>query len=241
MKTKNLKAAAVLGASVILCGTAQAALIDRGGGLFYDTELNVTWLQNANINGLMTWDQATTWASGLSYYDGVRNVTYTDWRLPTINPVNGTSMNYATSYIGGADMGSNMSAPGTVYAGSTGSEMAHLFYTTLGEQGYCDPLTSTDGVCVGPQAGFDGSVNSPFTNLLSSYYWSGSEDAWHPDYAWFFNFGYGSQGNTGKDNAMYAMAVRDGDVFAVPAPAAVWLLGSGLLGLMGVARRKPAP
>jgi len=35
-----------------------------------------------------------------------------------------------------------------------------------------------------------------------------------------------------------AMAVHVGDVAPVPIPAAGWLLGSGLLGLVGVARRK---
>ncbi|MBI5783055.1 MAG: VPLPA-CTERM sorting domain-containing protein, partial [Gammaproteobacteria bacterium] len=38
----------------------------------------------------------------------------------------------------------------------------------------------------------------------------------------------------------YALAVRPGDVAVVPVPAAVWLFGSGLLGLIGVARRKAA-
>jgi len=33
-------------------------------------------------------------------------------------------------------------------------------------------------------------------------------------------------------------AVQSGDVSAVPVPAAVWLFDSGLLGLVGVARRK---
>lgn len=28
--------------------SANAALVDRGGGLIYDTILNVTWLQDAN-------------------------------------------------------------------------------------------------------------------------------------------------------------------------------------------------
>ena len=31
---------------------------------------------------------------------------------------------------------------------------------------------------------------------------------------------------------------RSGDVSAVPVPAAVWLFGSGLMGLLGLARRK---
>jgi len=87
-------------------GAANAALVDRGGGLIYDQDLNITWLANANVNGLMTWDTAMTWASNLSYYDSVRNVTYTDWRLPTSDTCGGYNC--------------------------TGSEMGHLFYTELG-------------------------------------------------------------------------------------------------------------
>lgn len=72
----------------IVCGStisAYAALIDRGGGMIYDTDLNITWLQDANYamtsgydaDGLMNWNEAMTWASSL-YYGG-----YDDWRLPT--------------------------------------------------------------------------------------------------------------------------------------------------------------
>jgi hypothetical protein len=35
-------------------------------------------------------------------------------------------------------------------------------------------------------------------------------------------------------------AVHDGDIGAVPIPAALWLFGSGLLGLVGMAKRKAA-
>lgn len=61
-----------------LSGTAQATLIDRGGGMVYDDVLNITWLQDANqgagsafddgvntADGLMTWDSAVAWADGL--------------------------------------------------------------------------------------------------------------------------------------------------------------------------------
>src|SRR3989344_6138087 len=95
-----------LGLACVSANTAQASLVDRGGGLIYDTDLNVTWLSNANVNGLMTWGNAMTWASNLSYYDSVRNVTYTDWRLPTSDTCGGYNC--------------------------TGSEMGHLFYTELG-------------------------------------------------------------------------------------------------------------
>ncbi len=42
----------------------------------YDTELNITWLRDANVNGAMNWADAKSWASGLNEYG------YTGWRLP---------------------------------------------------------------------------------------------------------------------------------------------------------------
>ncbi len=54
-------------------GPAGAALIDRGGGLIYDDDLNVTWLQNAKLAatnkfgvvgiravGTMSWNRAVS-------------------------------------------------------------------------------------------------------------------------------------------------------------------------------------
>ena len=69
--------------------SAQASLIDRGGGMIYDTVLDITLLQDANYAktsgysaanqyGGMTWFEADAWAKQLSYGG------YTDWRL--LNP-----------------------------------------------------------------------------------------------------------------------------------------------------------
>jgi hypothetical protein len=90
-----------------LASTAEAGLIARLGGLaVYDTDFNITWLANANANGLMTWAQANAWAAGLNI-DGV-----TGWRLPT-------ALNADSS---GPDLGYNV----------IGSELGHLFYNELG-------------------------------------------------------------------------------------------------------------
>lgn len=237
---KALTASFTLCAALLASSAAQAALVDRGGGLIYDTELNITWLQNANINGAMTWSQANTWASNLSYYDSVRDITYTDWRLPTTAPVNGSAFNNTLSYSGSTDIGTNISAPGTVYAGSTGSEMAYLFYNSLNNDGYCNPETSTASSCVNAQSGWGLTNKGPFTNLQSSHYWSGTEYE-VTYYAWAVILSSGEQYYFNKEAyRMYAMAVRPGDVAAVPIPAAAWLLGSGLLALTSVARRKAA-
>jgi hypothetical protein len=67
---------------VLGCGSAQAALIDRGGGFIYDDVLDITWTQNANINGEDNWANHVAWAAGYSQTHTVYG-TFDDWRLPT--------------------------------------------------------------------------------------------------------------------------------------------------------------
>ena len=64
---------------------AGAALIDRGGGFIYDDVLDITWTQNANITGNATWEDHVSWADSLSLYDSVRDVTWDDWRLASMD------------------------------------------------------------------------------------------------------------------------------------------------------------
>lgn len=200
--TKTLLATVILGSSLLTATGANAALELRLGGLaVYDTDLNLTWLTNANANGDMYWSQANTWAAGLTV-GGVSG-----WRLPNADPSCGQNYNCASS------------------------EMGHLFYDELG----------------GAAPQMIGAVHnnnwSLFQNLQDSYYWSGTEAAPGSGYAWSFVFGGGYQyvndGRAGVPGAysLYALAVHSGDVAAVPVPAALWLLGSGLLGLIGVSRR----
>ncbi len=79
----------------------------------------------------------------------------------------------------------------------------------------------------------------PFGSVQFGLYWSGTVYAPNTNYAWRFDFDDGAQDVLIKSyNNGYAWAVRPGDVAAVPVPAAVWLFGSGLAGLIGFARRK---
>jgi hypothetical protein len=72
----------------VLAISTDATLIDRGGGMIYSTDLNITWLKDANYaktsgydaDGRMTWDEAMIWAENLSYGG------YDDWRLPRYDP-----------------------------------------------------------------------------------------------------------------------------------------------------------
>jgi hypothetical protein len=219
---------AALVLAVGLSGTAQAALYDRGGGLIYDTDLNVTWMQNANYgfgsnydsadgitDGRMTWQNAVDWAANLSYYDNVRNVTYSDWRLPTVTDTGTSGCNFA---YGGTDCGYNVDT-------ATG-EMAHLFYDELQNKAGFD-TTAVDAFS-DMQEGWGLTNVGPFTNLQDAGYWSGTEYA---PYAWSFGFYDGWQGIDNKASIFYALAVRPGDVAAVP-EAETWAMLLAGLGLV---------
>lgn len=104
---------------------AQAALVDNGDGTITDTDTGIIWLQDANYaftsgyddDGLMTWDEAMTWAKNLDF------AGYTDWRLPNAHD-QGSSYYVCVGY------------------NCTESEMGHLYYTELGNSPG-GPLTNT--------------------------------------------------------------------------------------------------
>jgi hypothetical protein len=65
------------------CGaSSECGLIDRGGGFIYDSHQDITWTQDANINGLDNWDNQMTWVAGYSQTHSEYG-TFDDWRLPT--------------------------------------------------------------------------------------------------------------------------------------------------------------
>jgi hypothetical protein len=251
---KGLLKTIALGGLISMGASAQATLVDRGGGLIYDTVLNSTWLKDAlyvqtDLNipfpAQLNWTDAKAWVAQLSYFDSVRNVTYTDWRLPKISPLNGSFFQFGTSTGGNTDDGYSISAPGTPYAGSTASELAYMYYNNLGNI----PLCSTAGfsTCGDPRTvPFNA---GPFTNLLQAGFWFGSdaELPFAPPDAWAFDMGdlYGLQGGFNGDTRRTAWAVRDGDVAAVPEPGTGVLMGvalfAGMTGWRLRNRRKPLP
>lgn len=184
---------------------------------WYDTALDITWLANANYaDTAMNWITATAWVAGLNPYDS----GITGWRLPAMIDTGTYGCNYAYS---GTDCGWNVD--------TSTSEMAHMFYVTLGNKAYWD----THGG--GPQPGWGLTNTGPFSNVQSSRYWSATEYA--TVFAWHFNFDLGNQDFEFKSDSLYAWAVHSGDVGTiVPVPASVWLFGSGLIGLLGVSGKR---
>ncbi len=151
---------------------------------------------------------------------------FSDWCLPGVTDVGNDGATY-TNFYQGVDYGYNITVKG---------EVASLWYDTLGNTAYFDTAGNPTG-CAGAPT-YCLTNTGPFSNLQSYDYWSGVEYAPNTGNAWYFSTSHGGQGNGNKYNVLYGWAVRSGDVSAVPVPAAVWLFGSGLIGLLGVARRK---
>lgn len=103
----------VVGAFALTVGSPQAALFDRGNGLVYDDDLDITW--SNSFGGAMTWSDAQAWIISLnSSNTGIGYLGFNDWRLPKSDNCLGYSCR--------------------------DSEMAHLFYTELG--GYANTAIS---------------------------------------------------------------------------------------------------
>jgi hypothetical protein len=174
----------------------------------------------------MTWAAATTWAANLVYGG------FSDWRLASNTPVSGgTSFNYSYSVTGSTDYGYNITSPN--------SELAYMYNVNLGLKDYVNTRGAVqDNYGVFGNGTTGGQANVGLVNNLQSYaYWSGAESSPGSGIAWNFASNVGFQDYINEGLQFYAWAVRPGDVSAVPVPAAFWLFGSGLMGLLGLRRR----
>jgi hypothetical protein len=188
-------------------------LLDRGSGMIYDSNLNITWLQDFNypatsgydVDGLMTWDDANTWANSLTVggHDG--------WRLPTFDPVNPRPTTLTlTNEIG--SLWRQLQTGGYI-----GTNTDITPFTDL-------PLQS-----------------GPF-NSAAEWYWTGLEGSYAGDNsnAWIFSMNCACWGSSPKPREVHVTAVHTGDVSAippVPEPETYAMLLAGL-GLMSFTARR---
>ncbi len=175
MKKLGLRVAAA--ALLVTSGAAQAALVNRGGGMIYDTTQDITWLADMNYaftsghsgvgvetqSGDMTWAAASNWANNLVYGG------YDDWRLPTLNP-------FDTTCSSNFNPGGGFPQQYSGYHCSSG-EMSHLFVADLGNK---------EGETVQVQTGDTAEQIANlalFSNVSNAGYWSGTEYAPDPSRA----------------------------------------------------------
>ncbi len=211
--------------SMTLCGsilalglvsTANAALVSTLGGLaVYDTDRDISWLANANA------------AAGTTFDDGL-NVT--NGRMTWVS-ANAWAASLNVGGVTGWRLPSSLNSDGSEPCfglNCRDSEMGHLFYTELSG-------TYPNSIL------FNGDPDlALFSNVQADFFWSGTEFALNPDYAWFFSFHGGLQFKGNVDAVLLAWAVHSGDVGALslPEPGTIALMGLGLAGLLGFGRRQ---
>jgi hypothetical protein len=221
---------------------AQATLTSEtvnGQNLVYDSGNNTTWTQDANLLG--TWEgayQSTSYtnivtaiinASGGVIHDTPNDYDNGTYNLTTADFGSGGTVDWwagqalvhylDTQNYGGSNQWA-LPTSNAVFGNDNGSQLGELFYSELG---------GTVFISI---------PSGPFSNVQAyGFYWSGTEYAGYPSVAWLFSAYNGGQGNYTKSGQFYAWAVSPGQVNAVPVPGAVWLFGTGLLGLLGLKRR----
>jgi hypothetical protein len=135
----------------------------------------------------------------------------------------------ATSYI-------NIASGGGVTADNTFTR-SWKFDNTAGTyhlNGLANGSNTPAGLIIGP---------GPYTSANSSIAGNGPHNPFADQTATFtFALGAGSgvDAATSIANVVFSFGTEAGDNIPVPIPAAVWLFGSGLLGLIGIARRRHA-
>lgn len=155
---------------------------------YYDPEDDLTWLADANANGVMVWKDAMKWAKNLSI-NGV-----TGWRLPdSKQPDPACDMQ-----IGGISRGFRC----------TGSELGKLFYNVLGNPALTD-LCRSSGDCTKIKDTLKN--RGPFKNIQLDYYWTATSDPTDPDSAMYLDFRYGDQREVNKLFGMYVWPVHTGN------------------------------
>lgn len=142
----------------------------------------------------------------------------------------GSASPTATSYINIADNGtvSSASAVPAVYAYTDTSNQVHLVGIGTGTTGPCCLI-------IGPPNG-----SGVYSNANGSIAGNDPHNPFLQNSATFTLALAGVTAATAISNVIFSFGTEAGQNVAVPIPAAIWLFASGLVGLIGIARRKHA-
>ena len=154
MKKSRLLGAVCIGTFAFITTTASAVILpleSRLGGLaYYDSNLNITWVADANAgagssfdDGSTTTDGAMTWASADAWVASLTIASVGGWRLPSAD-VNGDGTVVDCNGGGVTDCFDN--------------EMGYLFW----------------------EEGITSAAQFPFANIQANRYWTGTGSASAP-------------------------------------------------------------
>lgn len=193
----------IIGIAVFfLVSSANAALIARANGLVYDSDLDITWLADANHpftsgydeDGLMTYQESVVWANQLEFGG------YDDWRLTQALP--SATAPYCTAQF---------------YCDDT--EFAHLYYDELEGAGPRGTRLDRTG------------DHGPFVNIQTQY-WSGLVVDETRTMNFHFDAGYQISHPNDNQFAAWAVRSGDVAAVPIPAAAWLFCCGLlGLVGI----------
>ena len=233
MKRLN-RTSSVLGAIIALAATsAHAELVSADGGLaVYDSANNLTWTSNANLFASQYGSLATIIADANGANGGAGLLTGIV-KASDFNSSGTMTWAGANAWVYYLDV--------TAYGGSTNWKLPTTVDSSA-SLGYANglgtnPSPTTGQVAVQSINTTHNAAYALFSGVQSGSYWSGTRLGGTQN-AWFFDTGFGNQAYANTSGVGYALAVTPGAVSPVPVPGALWLLGSGLLGVVGVSRRR---
>lgn len=232
--TKPLLAIALLLVTIVLADNSHANLIDNGNGLIYDSVSDVTWMSN-----------------GLTFPNDIAAATTN----PTANPYTGPLL--------GTVVTPSLGAPHTIaandlsYEASLGRWVGSWWAATAWVEGFTSQHgsqtlsdwrlpTSAEAqnlITQLNQLGTGRTGAAPPFEYIPPFFWTSTLTS--ETNVNFSNMLSGTIGNrtlfdaaAGRPAYSNVMIVAPGNVAPVPLPAAAWLFGSGVAGLIGLARRQ---
>lgn len=198
--------------------------------LIYDADSPlgpITWLDYNNNNA--NWTNQTNWAASLN------NLGELEYHLSP-----GITMNWTGDWRLSARLSpeGNDGQTDTLNYWKENSEMGHLFYSELGlglgDNTIAEVLNASE---------FNNLIASP--SLFSGWpgYWIGKTS--ENDSQTLFSFRFENYNDVQlyptieiESAIIHGVAVRSGEISVVPIPGAIWLLGSGLIGLATLRKKR---
>jgi len=198
-----------------------------------------------NTGGLIAGDQSNTtindWATASVFHVGESNIT-----VEGMTAVFGSTNDYTSQYLEigvyestgthGADLSPDALIgsfdTSNIYSSNTRIAIGLVAHSSFVLKSNADYLLVWNAQPGAPYLGekrkgtFDQMINDGIAGVFTGEILSSRDGG----SSWFSSNQYG-----------FDYASFTGTVSAVPVPAAIWLFGSGLLGLIGISRRKAAP
>lgn len=228
-KRTPLLAMTLLLVSLAIADSSQASLIDIGNGLIYDDISNVTWISD-----------------GHAFTNTIASTTANPTGNPYTGPLLGTVVTPslgAPHAIAANDLSYNAGLARWVGSWWAANAWAEGFNYQYGSQAISDWRlpTSTEAQYLITQLGpGNWDATGPFA-WVPPFYWTSdltSETTANIARPIFGTVDSFSLMNGSDPRYSNVWGVVSGNVAPVPLPAAAWLFGSGLAGLVGLARRR---